>query len=296
MRKGLLACLVSSVLLLPLVAQGQTRRAESLEELIKMYDVSSCKPCHAQQFEEWEKSIHSRSLVGTGRTGDAFGRMIKGYLLGDQWKHAGVRTVDDIKVEHLMPCLECHAPQVKNASDKVARQLAKAAMDGDTATLAKLNINCIVCHSDKAIVHQWVDGAPEKGVLYGKKEAPHTDVKKYGQIKKSPVMGESIFCGQCHGLGPSFHYPNPVQCGTVYGSYLHNYVPSGGSKSCQECHVQVSGHEMTAYRDGQRAGKTVRMEVDTQTYYAHPKAFEWKPEAVVTVKLTNTAGHRVPDG
>jgi len=296
MRKFLFIACVMVILSPPHGAGGQERKAESIDELAKLYDVSSCKQCHPREYEQWEKSMHSHSIIGTGRTIDAFSRMIKNYLLGDQWKYAGVRSVSDIKVEHLMPCLECHIPQIKDAGDGVARQLAQAAIDGDMSVLGKLSVNCIVCHRDKAIIDQWVDGAPGKNVLYGTKDSPHKDVKAFPEVKRGPIMGEAIFCGQCHGLGPNFHYPNVVQCASAYGSYLHNYVPAGGSKTCQECHVTASGHEMTAYRDPAFAATAVRVEVEAQTYYFHPKPFEWTPEAVLTVKMTSNAGHRIPDG
>ena len=168
-------------------------------------------------------------------------------------------------------------------------------ISGDLETLGKLSINCIVCHRDKAILHQWVDGPPEKNVLYGNKPGVHKDAPVYAMIKKSPVLQETIFCGQCHGLGPGFHHDNPVHCAMIYGSYLHAYIPSGGSQSCQDCHMD-KGHVMASYRDSDRALNAVRVDVETLSYYFHPKPFEWVPQSVVTVRLTNNAGHRVPDG
>jgi nitrate/TMAO reductase-like tetraheme cytochrome c subunit len=283
-----------TLIFVPLGATGEDRKAQTVDELAKMYDSSSCKDCHQKIYEEWEKSLHARSIVGTPRTSDAFGRMVKAYLLGGQWKYAGVTKIEDLKTEHVIQCLECHVPQIKDATDAVARELAQAAMDGDTEKLGKVNINCIVCHNKKAILHQWVDGPPEKNVIYGNREGDH-EASAYDILKKSPVMKETIFCGQCHGLGPGFHHPNPVHCATLYGSYMHAYVPSGGSKTCQDCHMD-KGHFMSSYRDPDRAQKAVRVEVETFGYYFHPKAFNWIPTAVVNVKMTSNAGHRIPDG
>jgi hypothetical protein len=286
---------VCALLLVPLHAAGGDRKAQTIDELAKMYDVSSCKKCHKEIYEQWEKSLHARSIIGTPRTSDAFGRMIKAYLLGGQWKHAGVQKIEDIKTEHVIQCLECHVPQIKDATDAVAREIAQAAMNGDMETLAKVNINCLVCHNQKAILHQWVDGPPEKNVVYGKIDGKHTDAPVYDTLKKSPIIKETIFCGQCHGLGPGFHHPNPVHCAMLYGSYMHAYLPSGGSKTCQDCHMD-KGHQMSAYRDPDRAKNAVRVEVDAFGYYFHPKPFNWIPTAVVNVKLTSNAGHRIPDG
>jgi hypothetical protein len=283
------------LLLMPLSATGEDRKAQTVDELAKMYDVSSCKPCHKQIYEEWEKSLHSRSIIGTRRTSDSFGHMVKDYLLGGRWKYAGVLKIEDLKTEHVIQCLECHVPQIKDATDAVAGQIAQAAMNNDMETLSKVNINCLVCHNKKAIIHQWVDGPPEKDTVYGNVEGDHKDAPVYKTLKKSPIMKETIFCGQCHGLGPGFHYPNPAQCATLYGSYMHAYVPASGSKTCQDCHMD-KGHLMSSYRDPDRAKNAVRVDVEAFGYYFHPKAFNWIPTAVVNVKLTSNAGHRIPDG
>jgi nitrate/TMAO reductase-like tetraheme cytochrome c subunit len=279
----------------PAASAEDVQKAKTLDELAKMYDVSSCKECHSEIYDQWEKSLHARSILGTPRTSDAFGRMVKSYIVDGQWKYTGVKKLEDLKVEDVMVCLECHLPQIKDATDEVAQELAQAAINGDHAMLQKVNINCIVCHNKKALIHEWVDGPPEKGVMYGSKDGEHTGSEMFPVLKKSPTISETIFCGQCHGTGPMFHYPMPVHCATAYGSYMHAYLPSGGMKSCQECHME-SGHQMPAYRDPETAKKAVKVEVDAMGYYFHPKANEWVPEAVVTVKMESQAGHRIPDG
>ncbi len=96
-RVFLFVACACALLLVPLGATGEDRKAQTVDELAKMYDVSSCKPCHKQIYEEWEKSLHARSIIGTPRTSDAFGRMVKVYLLGGQWKYAGVGKIEDLK-------------------------------------------------------------------------------------------------------------------------------------------------------------------------------------------------------
>ncbi len=39
-------------------------KVSTLDELIKMFDSSSCKECHEKIYEQWEKSHHARSLMG----------------------------------------------------------------------------------------------------------------------------------------------------------------------------------------------------------------------------------------
>jgi len=288
--------IIPVLLLLAAPAMTFADKAKTVDELAAMYDVSSCKGCHAQIFDEWSKSIHSRSLVGTGSTMGAMKGMIDPALLKTFTK-SGAKEIQDIKVEHFAFCFKCHLPQIKDATDEVAQQLAKAIMDGDRATLEKVNINCLVCHNLKAIVHKWQDGEPEKGVVYGSKDGSHAD-KVYKAMKKSVILNDVVMCGQCHGLGPNFEFPQPSQCATLYGSYLHAYVPTGGDETCQDCHMKNSGkgHTMPAYRDPDMVKMAVNVDVDAKGYKVLPRPGDLIPMAAVTVKIVNKAGHRIPDG
>jgi cytochrome c-type biogenesis protein CcmH/NrfF len=293
-----LVVLFLTLLLMSGVTAAQEKKATTVDELARMYDVSSCKQCHAKEFGEWEKSIHARSLIGTGRTMATIKTAIQDGMM-KEWAKSGIKEVKDIKVEHMLHCLKCHLPQLKDATDAVAQQIAKAVIDGDTATLEKVNINCIICHNRKALIHKSVDGEAEKNVIYGSKEGAHGD-KMFTALKKSPIMKESIICGQCHGLGPNFELANPTQCATLYGSYLHNYVASAGviSETCQDCHMtkHKTGHTMPSYRDQAMAKNAVDVEVTAKGYQVLFTAGEHIPTAAVQVKMTSNAGHRIPDG
>ena len=112
-------------------------------------------------------------------------------------------------------------------------------------------------------------------------------------------MGESILCGQCHGLGPGFGLEQPTQCATGYGSYLWAYVPEGGSQTCQDCHMKRfgKGHAMPSYRDRDMQEAAVDMEVHVTGYHCRMSKREGVvPIAAVDVALTNRTGHGIPDG
>ena len=296
--------LIFAILLIPVfaltLAETKAKTAEpkarTVAELAKMYDTSSCKVCHAKIYEEWEKSTHAISLIGTGRTIGGFRGMITAGLMGAFTK-SGVKDIKDIRVEHMMQCFKCHLPQIKNATDDVAQQLAKAFVDGDRATLDKVGINCLVCHNVKATIHRWQDGEPKPDVVYGTKDGAHPD-KKYKTMKKSHIMRDPVMCGQCHGTGPNLEFPQPSQCATAYGSFLHAYIPAGGSKTCQDCHMRDSGkgHQMPAYRDPGMLEMAVDVSVDIVPYKFLLRAADHRPMAVATVRITNKAGHRIPDG
>ena len=163
-----LALVFIFIVALPLMAFAAEKKAKTVDELAKMYDVSSCKQCHAKIFAEWEKSIHSKSLIGSPRTMGGVQGAIKNWM---SFKHSGVKEPKDVTVSHwTTTCFKCHLPQIEDASDEVASQIAEAYMKNDKATLAKVNINCLVCHNKMAVTHQWRDGKPEKDAVYGTKK------------------------------------------------------------------------------------------------------------------------------
>lgn len=279
------------------------KKAKTIDELAAMYDSSSCKACHPKEYEEWEKSLHARSIFGpaeVGRTAATFKTTIELGL--KEWEYSGVKKPEDVKVKHLMLCAKCHLPQLAEAEDSVAQEIVKNIYEfkeiGDKASqeLQKLNIGCLICHQRNAIIHKWTDGYPMKNTVYGTKNGTHAD-PAHPVMKESKIMKEAILCGQCHGLGPNFELENPSQCATLYGSYLWSYVSEGGNKTCQECHMRESGlgHNMQSYRSKELVKMAVDMKVEVTPHY-------WRdgvkiiPQTSVKVALTNKAGHVIPDG
>jgi hypothetical protein len=286
-------------------AEPGRKKAKTIDELAARYDVSSCKECHEEIYEQWEESAHSKSIFGIGaRTAATIGTTVTKGLM--TWPYSGVKEPNDVKVRHLMLCAKCHLPQLKEATDDVAKEIVKAVFglwDKKIRTesvekLRKININCLICHQAKAITHKWAQGFPQKDTVYGSKDGEHDD-QNYPIMKKSTILHESIFCGQCHGLGPNFELEQPSQCATAYGSYLFAYVPEGGHKTCQSCHMKKfnKGHLLPAYRDPDMAKAAVRFEVDAFGYYWRKNRPEGViPLAVISIEMTNKTGHGIPDG
>ena len=286
------------------IAVGEEKKATTIAELAAMYDSSSCKECHADIHGQWQKSLHARSIFGpeaVGRTAATIKTSVENGL--KEWPESGVKAPEDVGVKHLMICAKCHLPQLQEAEDSVAREIVKNAYafadNGDEQAklaLESLNIGCTICHGRNAIVHKWTDGYPKKDVVYGSKDGTHDD-PDHPTMKQSKIIKESILCGQCHGLGPNLEMDNPTQCATLYGTHLYAYVPEGGSKTCQECHMRVSGlgHNIQSYRDPAMVKLALDVDVDVQ-------ALQWRdittitPQANVTVALKNKAGHAIPDG
>ncbi len=107
----LFLALLSIAMLISAVPVSAVEKAKTIDELAQMYDVSSCRQCHPKIYEEWEKSIHSHSLIGTGSTAGA----MKGFVgaLKTTFTKSGVKETKDVKVEHFIGML-----QVSSAADK----------------------------------------------------------------------------------------------------------------------------------------------------------------------------------
>lgn len=303
--KGMAMLLGVAVPLMLTGAQAaEEKKAKTIAELVAMYDSSSCIDCHTEAHEQWQKSLHARSIFGpedVGRTAATLKTTIENGL--EEWEFSGVKEAGDVGVKHLMICAKCHLPQLQDAEDSVAQEIVKNIYafveDGDekaAETLQSLNIGCTICHNRNAIVHKWTDGTPQKDAVYGTKDGEHED-EAHPVMKTSKIMKESILCGQCHGLGPNFDLENPTQCATLYGAHLYTYKAEGGVETCQECHMEKSGlgHNMQSYRAPEMAKMALDVEVEAQS-------FQWRdgstmtPMAKVIVELKNKAGHPIPDG
>ncbi len=134
-------------------------QASTLDELVKMFDSSSCKQCHEEIYGQWEKSHHSRPLIG----------MDDQMLLTSYLKRVATPSKPaDQAIKSDFPCFKCHLPQMKYGTDAVAGEIAKAMLNGEKDKIRKLNISCLVCHNEKAMVH----GRPEKSLIYGNRDLP----------------------------------------------------------------------------------------------------------------------------
>jgi hypothetical protein len=287
--------LIAVFVMMPL-ASVEAQKAKTIDELAKQFDSSQCKSCHAEIYAQWEKSHHARPLMGVKG-----GLMLTPLAIKKGEKGATAFSEDDpkkMKISNYV-CFKCHLPQaISHAEDSVAVELTEALLAKDSAKIAKLQITCLVCHNEKAIIHKRELGAPEKGVIYGKKDVPgHAG----GAIKKSAIMQDSVFCGQCHGLGPNLEFDQAFQCANLYGSYLHNYVSGGGTKSCQACHMEKGDHLIAPnFNDDKQTSelyaKALALSIETLGYEWLQKAGTYVPKIVVSTKITSNAGHRIPDG
>lgn len=263
------------------------RPITSLANLIERYDSSSCRECHEEIYSQWEKSHHARPLMG-----------LNDWIFMERYLKEGVLSVKSPQeaTKANFPCAKCHLPQLNEATDSVAAELAAAILRNDKETVRKLNISCLICHQEKATIHYRF----QPDMLYGSKDISNHE-GKYKAVKKSSVMNTPLFCGQCHGLGPVLETEHPVQCATLYGSYLHAYIPSGGTQTCQDCHMPNKDHAVLPnYSNKEETSAALAlafpMDVQTLNYTFQPIEDSKHLMIVLKTKITSKAGHRFPDG
>ncbi len=287
------------LLLIGAGAQASPKEADTIDELLEMFDESSCMECHEEVHAQWSDSWHAKSVVSS--LGGIHNFIEIG--LKKEWE-------TPLTKGQLLKCLDCHAPVINFASEKLAIEIGEmivtAFKEKDSAAskaakeqLARLNVGCLACHNIKATeVARGYNGPAEQGMIYGPR-GDETDGAH--ETLKSDDLVQSAFCMQCHGIYKASD-GETINCNTLSGSYQNSYIANGGSKTCQDCHLEKGhlfpgGHDIDTVRQG------IGLEVEITPYQHLPGKLEgvkdeklWVPSAVVTVFIDNKTGHRVPDG
>jgi hypothetical protein len=297
MRKFLLFSLFIAALVV-YAANAQAKLADTLDELDKIHPpAETCKTCHADIYEQWTKSVHAESVLHSLVGINAF---ITAGIGKEEDRKARASQPGGLKAE-MMKCFTCHAPQLEDASDKLIKEIVDAITavaskkdESAKAKLARVRVTCTGCHNIKAL-HP--PAKAEKNVMYGVKG---TGQSPYHKIQKTAFLNNPNFCMQCHGVSVA---PDgePIMCNTLSQSYRDHYVAMGGLETCQDCHMRKKnrGHTfpgayaLDTLREGIDLNVVVRKVSDLNVYEPKP---DWKPAAVITVDITNRAGHRIPDG
>jgi len=275
------------------------REAQTIDELVAMFDDSKCAECHEEIYQEWQASWHAKAIVSSLKGIHNFVAI----GLAKEWQTPLTKS-------EILKCLDCHAPAVQYASEELAQQIGTLIVtaykdkDGTVGKkakveLAKLNVGCLSCHNIKATaVARGLRGNPVKGVIYGPNGS---DSEGAHETIETVDMTRSVFCMQCHG-----RYKAPdgetIQCNPLSGSYQNTYNNLGGSRTCQECHMK-KGHLFPGGHDLEMVAEGLGFKVEITPYRHLPGqvkgvkgAGKWVPSAVVAVFIENKTGHRVPDG
>ncbi len=287
------------LLFFPLSLQAMEKQAETLDELVGMFDESGCMECHDATHNEWSASWHAKAVVSS------LGGMHNFIEIGlkKEWETPLTKA-------QVLKCLDCHAPIVNFASEKLAveiggmivtavKEKGKPAGDAAKKKLSRLNVGCLSCHNVKATaVARGFNGPAEKDMIYGPNGEDAGDAHETLQAND---MTRSAFCMQCHGVYRAAD-GETIQCNTLSGSYRNAYVANGGSRTCQDCHMK-KGHLFPGGHDLETVKEGLGFMVEIDPYKHLPGQIKgvkdpkkWVPSAVVNVFIENKAGHRIPDG
>ena len=283
----------------------EKQEAQTIDELVAMFDESKCAQCHQEIYEQWKESWHAKAVTSSLKG-------IHNFLaigLPQEWK----KPLDKAQ---LLKCLDCHSPVVNYASEELAVEIGEmiitAHKEKDTDAgkkakeeLAKLNVGCLSCHNLKAIsVARGLRGDPKKGAIYGPTGA---DSGGAHETIETVDITRSVFCMQCHG---KYKAPDgeTIQCNTLSGSFQNAYGNLGGTETCQSCHMEQEGkgtksHLFPGGHDLDMVAKGLGLDVQFTPYRHLPGQIKgvksdefWVPSLVVTAFVENKSGHRIPDG
>lgn len=295
----LLATLILCQIFVVIQSAGAAKEANTIDELVKMYDDSVCAQCHSEIHEQWSNSWHAKSVISSLKGMHNFVKI----GLEKEWKTPLTKA-------QILKCLDCHAPSVNFASEKLAQEIGdlivtayreKGNAKGDKAKkeLAKLNVGCISCHNLKATaVARGLRGDPKYGAVYG----VHGKDSDGHETVETVELTRSIFCMQCHGIYSAAD-GEKIQCNTLSGSYQDAYANLGGTQTCQDCHMGSKGHNFPGGHDLAIVKEGFDFKVEMTQYRHLPGKIPgvknkkaWVPSALVNVFIENKTGHRVPDG
>jgi nitrate/TMAO reductase-like tetraheme cytochrome c subunit len=292
MRLIFICVLLLSIAILPYPVSA--KKAATIDELVEMYNIKPCAECHMDKYEDWRTSTMGNSVIDP--------RVLMGMRT---FIRLAIDEEESLKREDLTICLNCHAPQIKDAEpelvvhigdlvltavedkDEIKREAAKK-------ELSKLNLNCLGCHNLKAT---GFNVKPEEKVIYGPKSIKNNPHEGIGfQTKKSDLIVTSEFCAECHHCPPDVPWND---CPTLYTTYIENYIRKGHKGTCQDCHMKGAKaiHKFFGPNNPAFLKSSISLSVNARpTKYIN--IYENKKTAAVVIKidLKNNAGHVIPHG
>ncbi|MEN8168819.1 MAG: multiheme c-type cytochrome [Pseudomonadota bacterium] len=205
----------------PLAAQGDA--PEHFSPLEKSLAPKACAACHAQQYDDWQTTQHSRAM-GPG-------------VLG-QMLDMAPQALD----EH-QSCLRCHAPLQEQAQALVSE--IKTATGG----MHHQGLTCAGCHLRERTVF---GPMPRTGRSDTAGSGPH------GDFTISSAYEDSRFCAACHQFDADGYALNGKLLENTYQEWSASRYAREG-RSCQSCHMPDRRHLWRGIHDPEmtRQGVTI---------------------------------------
>ncbi len=220
----------------PLPTQGKP--PIHLPTLETSLEPKSCKACHATQFQDWSKSLHSHAM-GPG---------IIGQLI----------DMPATATKQHQACIRCHAPLQEQAVSLVT-SLLELSTD-QQVNLHEQGLICAACHMRK---YQWY-GPPHRN-----EQPPESEITKFPHNgwQSSPIFQSAKFCSACHQFKPEEYTLNGKLLENTYEEWKASRYPKEG-KTCQTCHMPNRRHLWRGIHDPDmvKQGITIKNIDFTQSY------------------------------
>ncbi|RJQ16410.1 MAG: hypothetical protein C4560_09560 [Nitrospiraceae bacterium] len=290
--RNALGILLLSAAIVP--SPADAKKALTIDELAMMYDIKTCAGCHEEKYEEWKTSS-----MGNSVTDPRVLRAMRTFI------RLAIDREEALERKDLTICLDCHVPQIKDASPELILHIGDlvltsveernaAKREAAIKELSKLNINCRVCHNLKSTGYYV---KPREDVIYGPRSIDYSPHEGIGfSTVRSDFMKTSEFCAQCHHCPPAVLWK---ECPTIYTSYIDDFVSKGHTDTCQDCHMkgQELSHRFLGPSDPDFLSSAVSMTVNARaTRYIDIYENNKMPAVVVIVELASHAGHEIPHG
>jgi hypothetical protein len=245
---------------MPIPQQGDA--PASFAPLERSLAPRDCGACHPTQYEDWQGSIHARSM-GPG---------VAGQLVEMARRDpAGARA-----------CLVCHAPLAEQSP--LARTPAglEANPRFDPA-LSREGVVCATCHVRG---HERFGPPPRpgaQGLRVPRAELPHNGATY------SAAYERAEFCAACHQFGPGGPSLNGKPLENTYEEWRASPAARRGL-SCQNCHMPDRRHRWRGIHDPEMVKSGVRVDLVLDRTRYRPGQ---RLRATVTVASVNV-GHYFP--
>lgn len=286
--------LVISLAFIPQISYS--KKASTIDELVKMYDITLCATCHEDKYEEWKSSTMGNSVIDP--------RVLRGWRT---FIRLELDEEETMSRKDLTICLGCHVPQIKDATPELVVHISElvitAVEDEDKSKkeaakkeLSKLNLNCLGCHNLRS---RGLDGNTKEGTIYVPHDIDGTAHKAAGfDTVKSEYLKTSDFCAQCHHCPPSVPWK---QCPDIYTSYIENFIHEGRKETCQDCHMKGEkgnrNHKFFGPEDPDFIRSAIILKMDARpTKQIDTYESRFAPALAIEIELMNNGGHVLPHG
>lgn len=217
-----------------------------------------CGRCHPQQYQDWQQSLHSRSM-GPG---------VSGQLV-------------EMEPATATLCATCHAP----LSEQLPQLEHRGTYQDNPAFDARLQQAGLVCAACHVRQHQRF-GPPRRAEL---SPLPPDTVLPHGGFTESEAFQRAEFCKSCHQFEPDGLALNGKLLENTYEEWRQSPYAREGVQ-CQTCHMPDRRHLWRGIHDADM----VRQAMDV-TITPHAASYTPGEQLQVVITVTNVgAGHYLP--